>query len=114
MNMLSELHSNNAKKFNQEVGKLIKNARKAKGVSQELLGQGVGLTRTSINNIEHGRQRIMLDTLLTISCILEITLIELLPSLNMDRPLEELFPENTPRSVRRWAIQGAVPEPENE
>lgn len=42
-------------------GKNLRNIRLACGMSQERLGERVGLTRTSIVNIEMGRQRILLD-----------------------------------------------------
>jgi transcriptional regulator with XRE-family HTH domain len=42
-------------------GKNLRNVRLACGVTQGTLGNRVGLTRTSIVNIEQGRQRILLD-----------------------------------------------------
>lgn len=41
-------------------GLKVEQIRLAIGVTQEGLGKSVGLTRTSINNIERGRQRILL------------------------------------------------------
>lgn len=41
-------------------GKNLRNLRMACGMTQERLGERVGLTRTSIVNIEAGRQRILL------------------------------------------------------
>ena len=41
-------------------GLKVEQIRLAIGVTQDALGKSVGLTRTSINNIERGRQRILL------------------------------------------------------
>lgn len=95
-------------KYMREVGTLIKKAR-GKNISQEKLGTAVGLTRTSINNIEHGRQRIMLDTLLLISDILKVEITELLPK-NMDitTTLDEKIPLNTSSSVKSWILEDVM------
>lgn len=48
----------------QMIGERIRAAREElRNVSQERLGEAVGLTRTSINNIENGRQRLTIHTL---------------------------------------------------
>lgn len=45
----------------RQFGAKIESIRIATGVSQEELAKRVGLKRTSITNIEAGRQRILLD-----------------------------------------------------
>jgi transcriptional regulator with XRE-family HTH domain len=45
----------------------IKRARKAAGLQQQELANAVGLTRTSISNIERGTQGLSIDLLYTIS-----------------------------------------------
>jgi transcriptional regulator with XRE-family HTH domain len=46
------------------IGERVRDAReKQKDISQERLGRAVGMTRTSINNIENGRQRTTISTL---------------------------------------------------
>lgn len=44
-------------------GEFVRETRMRAGLRQEDLGAKVGLTRTSIVNIEQGRQRVMLDDL---------------------------------------------------
>lgn len=46
------------------IGHHIQRARLDAKLTQEELGRRVGLSRTSINNIEHGRQKIFVHTLL--------------------------------------------------
>ena len=48
------------KDFYSRFGQTLRKARKASGLSQEHLGKGVGLNRTSVSNIEKGRQKILL------------------------------------------------------
>ncbi len=63
-----------------KVGQKIREIRTVKRISQEELSRSVGLTRTSIVNIEHGRQKIMLHTLYAVADALGITVAQLLPS----------------------------------
>lgn len=44
-------------------GEIVKSRRIALGLTQEQLGEIVGLSRTSVTNIEIGRQRILLSDL---------------------------------------------------
>ncbi len=45
----------------QSLGLAVRRIREAIGVNQEELAKRVGLTRTSLVNIEAGRQRVILD-----------------------------------------------------
>lgn len=84
--MIPTLYQIPSRRFREEVGLLIKKAREKKDIPQGRLASRIGLTRTSINNIEHGRQRLMLDTLLMISDILNVSIVELLPKKFEIRP----------------------------
>lgn len=64
----------------QEIGKRIKSIRKSKGWTQEDLGELVGLTRTSITNVELGRQRIQIHVLYKFAVALGCDERELLPT----------------------------------
>lgn len=63
----------------EELGERIKAARVGLGLTQTEVSQRVGLTRSSIANIEAGRQRAMIHTLMHIANALEASLAELLP-----------------------------------
>jgi transcriptional regulator with XRE-family HTH domain len=48
--------------FNRAFGQRVRARREARGLSQEALGVLVGLSRTSITNIEAGRQNVVAYT----------------------------------------------------
>lgn len=48
--------------FYVHVGRAIRQLREERGLTQTDLGTAVGLTRTSISNVEKGRQKILLHT----------------------------------------------------
>ncbi|MGC1782117.1 MAG: helix-turn-helix transcriptional regulator [Acidobacteriaceae bacterium] len=68
------------KSFYLAFGLMLAVARKKRRISQEMLAEELGLTRTSITNIEKGRQPVQLHTLYVIARLLSIDLKELLPS----------------------------------
>lgn len=67
-------------RFNSELGRKIRAAREIRKMTQEQLGSAVKLSRTSITNIELGRQRLLVDQLAGIASMLETPLEELIPS----------------------------------
>lgn len=81
-------------RFYTDLGRLISKARKEHGLTQEDLAKVVGLTRTSITNIERGRQKLLVHTLADVARCLAIPLASLLvaestePSVSLDRVLE--------------------------
>lgn len=60
-------------------GQGIRQRRTSLGMSQDELASGVGLSRTSVTNIERGRQRILLHQLQSFAQVLKIRPNELLP-----------------------------------
>lgn len=62
-----------------EIGLRLKEARKKKGYNQEQLATGLGLTRTSIVNIERGRQCMTIENLIKSCAILDCEPKDLLP-----------------------------------
>jgi len=67
-------------RFYIDLGETIKNQRLHKGYSQEDLGKYLNLTRTSIVNIEKGRQRPPVHTLYELANFLNLQIGELFPS----------------------------------
>ncbi len=89
--------------FYAKLGLRIKKERINKHISQQRLAESVYLTRTSINNIEHGRQKILLDTFCRISSILEVTPADLLPSLNeINESLGVDVTQDIPEDIKKW------------
>jgi len=65
--------------FYPEFGRRVRLARRRAHLSQDTLGRLTGLNRTSITNIEAGRQRIPLHLLPAFAIALDVEPVELLP-----------------------------------
>ena len=65
--------------YYEDVGRRIRKARKDRKLTQEDLASLVSLTRTSITNIEKGRQKLLLHTLAQIAHALHVEPANLLP-----------------------------------
>ncbi len=65
--------------FYPEFGRRVRLARRRAHLSQEALGRLTGMNRTSITNIEAGRQRIPLHLLVSFATALDVEPMELLP-----------------------------------
>jgi len=63
-----------------EIGKRIREAREKKGLTQQELGDLVDLTRTSITNIERGKQKIQIDGLYRFAYSLGVSAFDFLPN----------------------------------
>lgn len=97
--------------YYEEVGRRIRTARKEWKLTQEELGARVSLTRTSITNIEKGRQKLLLHTLADIAHALRVEPVRLLPEgvQEPERELEDALKDRTDPE-RAWiksAILGA-------
>lgn len=68
------------RRFYVELGTRIRAARRRKRISQLELGEMVGLNRSSIANIEAGRQRSLIHLVVVIAQSLAVSTGELLPS----------------------------------
>ena len=68
-------------------GRMLAEARRKRHISQEMLADELGLSRTSITNIEKGRQPVQLYSIYRIARLLRADVKELLPSPAVfDRP----------------------------
>lgn len=72
--------TDNEKAFYSVFGRMLSEIRRKKHISQEMLADELGLSRTSITNIEKGRQPIQLYSLYVIARLLGTDVKELLPS----------------------------------
>lgn len=101
---------NNHQPFYQEVGRKIREARMRRKpkLTQQGLADLVSLTRTSITNVEKGRQKFLLHTLADIAKALEVDPASLLPEADAqaDRHLDDAL-KHRPRSEKEW-IKSAV------
>jgi len=73
-----------------ELGRLIREARDQRGLTQAELAASVGLTRTSVSNIEKGRQKMLLHSVYDFAGALGIEPKALLPQMPRAQRLPEL------------------------
>jgi len=93
----------------REFGKLMRLHRRAQdGLTQEALGKLVGLSRTSITNIEKGRQPVALHQLFALAEALRVQPAALLPNAGANRDASwarDKLPPDTPVKIQEWAGQ---------
>ncbi|MBF6100580.1 helix-turn-helix transcriptional regulator [Nocardia cyriacigeorgica] len=77
-------------RFYIELGTRIRNARTPKKISQQELGEAVGLKRSSIANIEAGRQRSAVHIIALIGQALSISPEELFPRIKDSESLSDI------------------------
>ena len=65
--------------FYQKLGENIKAARESKKVKQETLASHLGFSRISVSNIEMGKQKIQVHSLVEVSNYLQVPLEQLVP-----------------------------------
>lgn len=88
----------------REVGQRVRALRSAAGLTQLTLGQRVGLTRTSITNIERGRQQFSLHILYDLADALAVSPTALLspPPAEREAAIDERLPSDLSSDERRW------------
>lgn len=92
-------------------GTRIKQIRSEKHIPQKTLGYKLGLSRTSIANIESGRHKILLDTLWRIASILKVDIVELIPKTHdIGLGFDGVFPKETSKKEKDWIISEFVEE----
>jgi transcriptional regulator with XRE-family HTH domain len=80
--------------FYRDFGRLLARTRRDHGLSQQLLGERVSLSRTSIVNVEKGRQRVPLHLLIDMAAALGVEPAALLPERSSSGD------ENLPRGLQ--------------
>ena len=63
-----------------EFGRLLRVARRKNGLGQGALAARVGMSRTSITNIERGRQRVLLHQFLELAAAVGADPVQMLPT----------------------------------
>jgi transcriptional regulator with XRE-family HTH domain len=82
--------------YYRRLGELLRKQRAQKRITQEALGAHLGLSRTSIVNIEKGRQHIAVHQLARIADYLGCTVADLIPSLTEEHALSEVLRAKAP------------------
>jgi transcriptional regulator with XRE-family HTH domain len=91
-------------RFYRSLGQAIRRVRRKASVTQAALGEAVGLSRTSITNLERGRQHIPTHILIAIGRSLNTDPRELLPSaseLKLAAELDVAVADNDP-DLSEW------------
>lgn len=89
------------------LGARIKTRREELGLRQEDLAASIGLSRTSVTNIERGRQRLFLDQFAEICRVLQITPFEIYPG-QVELTSHSVPSQSTieqPESVRKFLAE---------
>lgn len=66
-------------RFYADLGAKIRARREAMGLTQAALADEIGISRTSLTNIEGGRQRLLVDQLAQLCSTLSVSPSELVP-----------------------------------
>jgi transcriptional regulator with XRE-family HTH domain len=92
-------------KFYAELGIRVRKARLALNLTQEQLADLVFLNRTSVTNIEKGKQKILAHTLVDLADNLQTSVSELLPE-KRDKPkdvsVNALLPQDSSPEERKF------------
>ena len=85
---------------------VLAHRRRLEGMTQAELGRRIGLSRTSVTNIEQGRHHVSLAQFVLIARALEVSPEALLPPQHRDvrqSGMADLLPEGLPAELVEWA-----------
>lgn len=97
----------NEVQYYRELGQRIQRARRQQKLTQEKLASRVGLSRTSMVNIERGRQKVLVHIFVKLAAVLKMELPDLAPQSEATIPIDELL-RDLPESAKRF-VRSAVP-----
>jgi len=114
--MVTHLSDADVDRFYTVVGSRVRGARAGRGMSQAGLAQQIGFTRSSVANLEAGRQRIALHLLVQIARALDLEPAALIPEVaatsSVDGAVLEELTEHLDAPARefvRRAVSQLVP-----
>lgn len=98
----------------QELGRRARSARRKAGLTQQEVADRIGLSRTSVTNIERGNQQILLHMLYRLAAALGTDPLALLPDPDQraqaDMPTEvALLPQEAQEWIRRIVSESVLP-----
>jgi len=87
------------------VGRRVREARKAVKLTQEDLAARVNLTRTSVTNIEKGRQKLLLHTLFELAAELKVPVTQLMPDVSAEKHhIEDKLGNGLSPVEKQWIV----------
>ena len=93
------MNKHQEQEYYYQLGLNILVARKATGISQEMLANKLGVSRTTMVNIEKGRHRTLIHVLVEISEALNVKLESLLPSRTMVMKGDKVVSATLPKII---------------
>lgn len=90
----------------RQFGELVRKHRQRLGLTQDRLGELVGLTRTSITNIERGHQKVLLHQFFLLAQALQISPEALLPAVEVAEvtpQVEQKLERHLTGAEKEWA-----------
>jgi transcriptional regulator with XRE-family HTH domain len=93
--------------FYAELGRRVKQRREELHLSQDEVARALGLTRSSIANLERGEQRISAEAFVTLAAILRIDLANLAPNVSSSTAAAKLVEEKAPDAIKA-ALRAAL------
>jgi len=88
----------------QLIGRNINRARVNSELTQEELANLTNISRTSITNIEKGRQKLPIHTLYSIAATLEVDVVSLLPKLDLAKSIKYIIPNDLSNEEESWLV----------
>jgi transcriptional regulator with XRE-family HTH domain len=89
--------------FYERLGARLREARRRANVTQAGLAQAIGLSRTSVTNIEKGRQPVLVHVVMQLAAALGVQLTDLLPDKSTDAtPLEQAEMQHLDLGEQEW------------
>jgi transcriptional regulator with XRE-family HTH domain len=85
----------------QAIGKRLKGLREANDLTQADLAKTLGFERTSITNIERGRQRPGVHVLYRICAYFQVPIDKLLPAIDSDEIAPRKLPPEAARALEK-------------
>ena len=93
----------------RHIGAELRRARSERGITQDALASRASLTRTSMSNIEAGRQRVTVHALLTMATALDVAPATLLPDVGATESADvDLFVQRGASRVEAEALARAL------
>lgn len=110
---MAHLSDAEVERFYAAVGGRVRSTRVGRGVSQSMLAQQIGFTRSSVANLEAGRQRVSLHLFVKIAGTLGVEPSALLPSEALPARRSEVLEElgehlvDIPETAQEF-VRGAI------
>lgn len=92
----------------REIGQRLRAHRRRLGRKQGAVAEGLGILRSSLANIEAGRQRITVHTLYRICAELNLPIADVLPSVSdfvKETPVSAISPDHLPEQAQSVLAQ---------